>query len=532
MYWYTQRDNQDKLLQNMQTKLDRCRPAYPETSNKADVLKLQIDQTSKEKSKCCDRLMGADTKLLGHLGHFIDHQGDKLQSTYPRGVPSEELEARLGALRKSLHEQLYTRLKNDFTKSCDSIQIQFQNETSQLKASLQKEREKTSQLEKKLDHLQKDFGNLHKNQLSLTDDILRNSSARLALDIKVAGIGQKMTQLSRKVEDAIKDMATTEAVSIALEEFDDDLSAPAFGESAIPEQLGHGSLARTKTRRHLQLLGEEINGLKLSLQADSDREAPPCIRSLRMQIDTCTHTINTHSNQHKLMSEAVTSVEDSLKQISLTREMEAKAQPRSQPSTTKFSSQSEVDIGEIVDAKVQPSFASLTKNLNYAMQEKLNKVAQDLGAFIDKERIARGLAATKADEACAAVSNLHQEFIERNKAIRASICKLNEEVGHQGTQISLCNDMSASLDSQLQEMAKGAEENAEKFALQMQVVNAWQSNFTTKSLYQDISDHMTGTLSSSVMRKLASLTSRMEAIEGSMVLSGDGSPRKRKTPHK
>lgn len=525
MYWYMQRDHQDKKVKKMQNELDRCRPGYPETSNHADVLKLQMDQTSREKQKCCDRLNGADGKLLDHLVTFVDKQGERLLSTQNHGVKSEDVDSRLETLRGSLLEQFHTRLKEESGHLGNSVRSQLQEETAELKLSLEQEKERNDRLQTKMEEMEKALLTLEQRHTSLTEETLKNNSARLQLDGKLVAVGNKLTQLSGRIDGIMRNTVTTEALSSALEQFDSILSA--FDKSTVSEQWGFSKEAGMKTRRLLQTIVEDLNSVKLSLRSETPAASSQKVADLQNELNSCVNMVESHSKQHSSISETLKSIEDILKQVTLAQENDTGQ--RSLPGSP---SKAALEVDQILDQKFQPFSASIADRVKTMMQEKLNEVARDLGTFVNNERVAREHASAAAEDSLTIASTLRQDVDVLRDGVHASMWKLDCELGEQKKQIHWCNEGLASFDRRLQRTAAEGGDSVEKLELQLRVVNAWQSNFTTASLYQDITKHITDTLPLTMLQKINSVTSRLEAIEAYFKMNNDGTPRKRKTSHK
>ncbi|KHO02040.1 uncharacterized protein MAM_01041 [Metarhizium album ARSEF 1941] len=518
MYWYMQRDKQDKNLKKMQADLDRCRPGYSESSNYAEVLKLQIDQCVKEKRKTCDRLSGTDGKLLSHLTTFIDRQtGDALST---QAIGSEDVDARLKALQNSLDEKFRTYLKEASTKTNNDHRSQLRKETEGLHIGLEQEKQKSAKLQKHMEEMEQRLGSLDKRHLDLAEEAKNNKRAALHLDGKLTEFESKLNELSTKIDDLATNIVTSHALSKELSQFDTVVSASEDGNAAPLGDRWLNTSVGMKTRQRLQAVLDDVRFLKQSLKCESVDGAPQPIASLHKRLESCMDMVKLNSKEQLSISEAVQAIEATLKLTSFT--------------TSNDTGQNSTLIEQMIDQKVQPLFTSLKENLNHTMQGKLNQVAVDLGTFIDKERIAREGATTKADQSSADVSALRRDINVLKKSVSTSAEKLCQKISEQGKQVASCNERVASLESGLQRVSAEAETNIRKLELQLQTVNTRRSNVSTKGPNQDMTKHITNTtISPSSLQNISSLTSRLEAVEQQLNSHHvEGPPRKRKTAHK
>ncbi|KAG8419152.1 hypothetical protein J3459_011501 [Metarhizium acridum] len=527
MYWYMQRDKQDKNLKKMRAELERCR--YPESSNHSEVLKLQIDQWEKEKTKSCNRLSGTDGKLINHLAAFIDRRSRERPSKHGNAIRSEDVDARLNALQKALDAKFSACLEEAFTQIVNDNQLQLRKETEGLKIGLEEERQKSARLQKHIEELEQRLGSLDKRLPSFTEETLEDKSASLRSDGKLTELESKLNQLSKKMDDLATNMITSQALSGELGRFDTVVSA--FENPKGLEDWGSSpedAEAGMRTRRRLENVADEMHIMKLSLQCESVEGAPQSIAGLHKRLDSCMEMIHINSKEQMSTSQAVKAIQDALR---LT--LPAQTNDGGQRFPAKLASTHKTEIEEIFCQKVQPLSASLSQELKGMMQQKLTKVAHDLGSFIDKERIARESATAKAGQSLAEVSALRRDVGVLKDSVSTSVDKLDQKIGEQCKLVTSWCERLSSLDSGLQRVSKEAETNVQKLELQLQTVSAWQRNFTTKDLYRDIIKHITNNLPPGPLQNISSLTTRLETIEALLNnSSGDGAPKKRKAAHK
>lgn len=155
-----------------------------------------------------------------------------------------------------------------------------------------------------------------------------------------------------------------------------------------------------------------------------------------------------------------------------------------------------------------------------------------MGSFVDKERDQRRKTTSETEELGVILELLRQDVDKFKSEITASIEGLDKKIDQYYNEITLCSGSLASIASQLQDTKKQGKEDVDKLELQMQVVNDWQTNFTTMPLYQDIAKHVTNTLPPGTLKNIAALTSRVDAIEAKLAVNSNASEKKRKTSHR
>ncbi|OAA43795.1 hypothetical protein NOR_04370 [Metarhizium rileyi] len=510
MYWYIQRDNQDKKLKRTRTELESCQPGYPETSPHSEVLKLQIDKWSKEEKKICERLGGTDGKLINYLNAFIDKEEEHLRSTLGNAVRGDDVDARLKALHDTLDEKFRIRINEESAQIININQAQLLKETEGLKIGLQQEREKNAKLQKRMKQMEERLDSLSKKQ---QEESPRCNNVRQHPDLE-----SQLNTLSGKIDAMAQPAVTLTTLSKKLRRFDTIVSASEDAALAEDGDSQNNEPGR-ETRQCLQTIADELKSINLGLQ---------CIVGPHEQAGSCADIVGVNSKEQISMAAEVNSIQASR---SLTPLKQAKANDGEQCTSCYSSKQDKAQSEEMSDQKAQPLCASLKEALNDMMKEKLTGLASDLGAFIDKERVAREIAGNRADKALAAMSSLRQDVNMLKDEVTASMNKLDHKVDQQRKQVASCDDSLASLDSYLQRVSKEVKANAEKFELQLRVVNDWQASFTTKGLHEEFTRQITNNLPGSIWQKISTLTSRLETIEGRFPSIGDGTPWKRKKTH-
>ncbi|KAK2605959.1 hypothetical protein QQS21_003685 [Conoideocrella luteorostrata] len=524
MWWFMQCEQENKKEKKLRADQDRCPPGNSESTPLSDILSIQIEQSQKARKKCSDRINASDSKLLLGIGRFMEKQpACQSAAAQENGVKMDDLEDQLESFRRSFKASYDKHLEEEIVKVNDSFQS-LQKETTELKKCLAVEKQRNDKLEKRLEELEQKFDSQSKKQ----DNLIQAASSKDkdVIDKAVADVAEnseKLKHAHKRLDDLFFDFVNKEELANALRQFDDRASSYLDGTTSTGQEEA-GSAPGCKTRLCLQQLSDSFSRLESSPQQDVENSTLQCVITLQKKVEGFAETTQNQSEQNKLTSSALKSLEDSLSRMSsLYSEMNSVRNQPNNPSPAPTTSQSDVDD------KIQRLSASLKEDVKAMMQKRLAKVATDLGSFIDKERLEREKTSEKAEKSSATVQLLHQTVDQLRTLATASVGRLNGQVDQQARAIHSCNDSIAAFDSRLQHLARENAEYAEALAMQLQVVNTWQCNFTTKPLYRDIVEHINATMPTATVTQISLLNSRVDAIEG-LLKYDDGAMRKRKLP--
>ena len=497
LYWYMQRDTQDKRVKKGRADLERCASGPSEASNYADVLKSQLKQIEKERMKCYERVSLADGKLLATLASLLGKYGNtEMGATPSSGAQKEDI--------SQLSPLLQARLK--------VIQI----ESDQWRKDFERERERSNGLEKRLEALEGKFHALSQAQASTVPEPPRSGELVAANNDAITQATDQLRQLSQRLDDLTQASVTQETLRSALGKFDDVISSETPIDTAEVEQQSLESLAGSKAKRRLETMAKSIETIQttISREAETNTNTSPTVLDLQKQVTLYSETMQKHATQIASTAAAIASVETSLSDLS-TRFANAKAASNSQ---TGAHIKSEPGTEEPLDAKIR----SISASLEVSLKERLSKISKDLGAFIDKERQARKSATKRAEESLAVVELLREDI-----TVLKDDSSSFGTGGEHGKRLTKCEWNIANSDSLLQRMDRDIRSHFQAIAMQFEVVNSWQTNFSTKPLYRDIIAHITATLPTGTMKQLSTLTTRVDNLEG-QIRGGDLSSKKRK----
>ena len=161
------------------------------------------------------------------------------------------------------------------------------------------------------------------------------------------------------------------------------------------------------------------------------------------------------------------------------------------------------------------------------VQTLLNKLASGFGEIIDKERGRITVVEGKVVKTQEEVSAVQKTVAEVEPRVRNSTVALQTEVNNQNQNLSALHQNWNTTYSGLRYMDEMFKRQSEEVAMQIQCLNTWQTNFTTKDMYKSIVDHITATLPRGVEEQCRALSTRMSSLE-SRISINEGSPMKKR----
>ncbi|KAG5936144.1 hypothetical protein E4U53_000280 [Claviceps sorghi] len=530
----------------------RCAPGNPETAHYSDILRIQIERCQKTRKKWSDRMSMTDDKFMTGIVQLMErHAPHMLTSSGAtnNGVGNEKLDVKLESLRQtvdaSVKQGKQDQEENNKLSAATSVklsataaaQAKLSKETDELKKSLELERRRNDRLEKRLEDMEQKFNALIQKQDRLAREAASNSleSGKNMTDCSV-----QMKQMMQRLDAFSMNTVTRGELELALEQFDNVMASPAAAsytgrQEAEAQRLPSGH----KTRNYLRQLSTAVEHVKSSLGPNADGTVSQCIADLQDRVSSCAESTRSHSKQISIVSETLKALDQS---VSLLQSAAQQKQEQSPPTITTATttttplppiaspsplSASHAVSQQDVDIQMTRLAATLTEDVQKKMQEKLAKVAEQLGSFIDKERREREQASHKADASCSKVDALAQSVDELRKYTHDSYSKQDLMCDYLMNQLKQHKEGMASFDSRLQHVAMEHAQTADEVAMQLRVVNTWQSNFTTKPLYLDIVGHITKTLPNGLIKQVSVLASRVDAVE-SQLRMGEAATKKRK----
>ncbi|KAG5974384.1 hypothetical protein E4U58_003172 [Claviceps cyperi] len=573
MWWRVQFEHEKKREKKLTADRERCPPGNTETAHYSEVLQQQIEQCQKARKRFADRMNMAEDKFIAGIAQLVEGYAPGMlppSGLARSGVRDEEFDARLDNLRKALETSVKQRIQEnqEIKKAAVSTstnlsttsagQVKLQKETDELKKSLQSEKQRNDRLEKKLQDMEQRLDNMSQQQDKLAQDAAANkfSGKNKAED------SHKISQLMQKLDAISVNTITRRELKIALEDFDDAV-APSLDDASPTDGPEVQSLPNgNRTRQYLRNLSSALEEIKSSLEWQTGSEPPRCIADLQAQVSSCTDLTQSTSKQSAAISESLKALEVTMCALQSARQATGSQSllhplPQRPPQPTSAFTYTSTTMAHSSPTPPRQSFAAghavtqqdLDKQLTQQdldkqleefstkimdkLQAKVNRLAGRFGKYLDadrKERVEVGknteLALEKADLAFNKAESLGRGLEEFRVFVHEAIRR------HDGLSVRVLamlqqqNESLGSFSDRLQSLAGEHDRNQEEVALQLRVMNAWQSNFTTKPLYKDIVDEITRTLPNGVIKQVAMLNSRLGAVEGQ--LKGGEEPVKRR----
>ncbi|KAG5922755.1 hypothetical protein E4U42_005357 [Claviceps africana] len=536
----------------------RCPPGNPETTHYSDILRLQIERCQKTRKKWSDLMNTADDKLMAGIVQLMEsHAPHMLTSAEAAnsGVEKEKLDVKLESLRQTVDawvkqgkqdQEENNKLSASTTfklSATTAAQAKLSKETEELKKSLELERQRNDRLAKRLEDIEHKFNALSQEQDKLAQETASNS---LSCGENMTECSGKMKQVMQRLDAISVNTITRGELSSALEQFDNVMAPPADASyTGRQEAEAQGLPNGHKTRNYLRQLSTALDHVSSSLGGNADGAVPQCIADLQDQVSSCAESTQSQFKEILMISQSLKTLEESISCLESAAREKQKQSPALPPAPPPPSSTTTTPLlptppplplsashgvsQQDVDMQMTRLAATLTDSIQKNMQEKLAKVAEQLGSFIDKERREREQASHKADDSCSKVESLQQSVDELRKYTHDSSSKQDMMCDYLINQLKQHKEGMASFDSRLQHVAMEHAQTADEVAMQLRVVNTWQSNFTTKPLYLDIVNHITKTLPNGLIRQVAVLAARVDALESQLRMSEAATKRPRLT---
>ena len=161
------------------------------------------------------------------------------------------------------------------------------------------------------------------------------------------------------------------------------------------------------------------------------------------------------------------------------------------------------------------------------VQMLLNKLASGFGELIDKERGKITVVEGKVVKTQEKVSAIQKTVAEMEPRVMSSTAALQTEVNNQNHNLNALQHNWNATHTGLRYLDEMFKRQSEEVAMQIQCLNAWQNNFTTKDMYKSIVEHITATLPRGVEEQYGALSTRMNSLESRIAIN-EGSPRKKR----
>ncbi|KAG6025253.1 hypothetical protein E4U40_002781 [Claviceps sp. LM458 group G5] len=567
MWWRVQCEHEKKRERKLTADRERCPPGNTETAHYSEVLQLQLEQCQRARKIFAERMTTAEDKFIAGIARLVEGYAPGMlppSGLARSGVRDEEFDARLDNLRKALETSVKQRIQEnqEIKKAAASTstnlsttsagQVKLQKETDELKKSLQSEKQRNDRLEKKLQDMEQRLNRMSQQQ----DKLVQDTAANNLSGKNKAEDSHKMSQLMQKLEAISVNTISRRELKIALEDFDDAV-APSLDDASPTDGPEAQSLPNgNKTRQYLHNLSSALEEIKSSLDWQNGSEPPRCIADLQAQVSSCTDLIQSTSKQSAAISASLKALEATMSTMQSARQQTGSQQIESQqigsqpllhplpqrpPSASTSTRTAHLSptpprhaftAGHAVtqkdlDKQLKKLSTKLTEENRKRVKRKLLDVAKEFGGYMNTERCERVEAGKNTELALDKIESLGRSLEEFRVFVHEAIRRLDTLNGRVLATLHQQNEGLGSFSIRLQNLAGEHDRHQEEVALQLRVMNAWQSNFTTKPLYKDIVNEITRTLPNGVIKQVAMLNSRLGAVEGQLK-GGDESVKRRR----
>ncbi|GAO14250.1 hypothetical protein UVI_02001190 [Ustilaginoidea virens] len=520
---FVQYEQEGKREKKFQNDLSRCPPSSVESAPYVNILKHQVEQCQKNRKKYLEHINLLDSKFISASYKFLDkYVRSEEPVTQDNAVKREEVEARLEGFRAGLKSSFGKQL-DDAVDKIKSSQSTLESENRGLKRSLEEEKERNDRLERRLELLDQKLNTLSRAHSGLSTEV---ASQQGQMDSEMAKWTIEQKEVLGRLEWLSLNTVGKADVSETLKELDSMMSSDDSSRASKQSQ-NMDNAPGCKTRAQLRKLADTVESIKSILHSNEADSSLPMIQNVQRDIKDCAKDIKTQSTQCAQMSEAIRSLEASLRSDKHSR------QPASRASSASSNHKGPPDTTapDVMEERLQRLSDSLASHIKADMQLKLNKVATEIGSFVDKERCKTQEAADKAEKSQVEAQSLRRDVDQLKGDFSSFTAWSRSQLAALDTGMQVCNDALTNLDARLRDASKESAEHLQALAVQLQVLHAWQANFTTKPLYRDIVEHINATLPKGIPRQVSALTDRISALEGMRRQDDEAEWRKRKLQH-
>ena len=181
------------------------------------------------------------------------------------------------------------------------------------------------------------------------------------------------------------------------------------------------------------------------------------------------------------------------------------------------------------------------ENMERSMSSQLGKLAKDIGerlkcavdrflVIVNLETEERGALTERTKNTERSLESIQGETKEMKENIDEIIKQAKAVSSQYDGKLVTMHQRLTSEENQLQLMKAETKSTTDALLMQLQCLNSWQTQFTTKDLYKDIVKHIHDTLPSGLTKQLRSALARLDALQKTLHNGSEELPyKKRKT---
>lgn len=526
IFWWFNRDKSKKTYDKWDAKVKND-PSRPEFASIHQLAETSKKTASREITKFNDKIEMVDKKARYALVSFVEsverrrslgHQESSLQDG-ELGKRISEIEARLGTLES---------LKTNTNQTCTSdnpasrIASHYDLEIEELKNRVFEESKRNMALEEQVK--------------ALTTKLESMCEKDKRTDSQMNEIGEALTTLQQNGE----------SISMKLEE---SIKSQEKQITNLVTQLGNDAKAHI-TQNDLDVALRKIENLRAEAMTaiNSVRESLPEKRETEVEPSEDGPTIEEKLANFKSKFPSQDAMDQAFMQIAELK-IEVDSHAAAMKDHTEESNRIPMrkdmagDISRILTEldDLRKQTQDFKENMERSMSSQLGKLAKEIGerlksavdrflVIVNLETEERGALTERTKSTESNLESIQSEM----KGIKGNIDEIIKQAKAVSSQydgkLATMHQRLTSEETQLQLVKAETKSTTDALLMQLQCLNAWQTQFTTKDLYKDIVKHINDTMPSGLTKQLRSALARLDALEKTVHNGSDELPyKKRKT---
>ncbi|KAK7430561.1 hypothetical protein QQZ08_002853 [Neonectria magnoliae] len=556
--WMQKKESAEKRLEKLRADHERSGTKHVDFPSVVEMFQSQIKTATSDLITCTKQIFTIDERLKTEFGHLSPSQilpglagqtgaQEKQESATKEPVtkapsnsdkqPTQSRDPASESLKSQLDNEL-SLFKRNVEQSIRELKAQSENASkANRRLELENEKLKASQ-----DEMKRKFEQMEENFTKL-DQTYDGDQTKVnyRIDAMHEQVKAQMAAIASETKIKTESKVSDAQLEKAIKEQDDKVLSV---QGRLDPVLTDIKLLKTEISSQLAALEEKQASISKKVeQMPTMAEQNNALSDLKTHLSDQEFKIDFLGGKvTALQPLASDGISDKMKQV-----VDKVSKIQERLDLDKASANADSMTEEKVRAIIAPALVKVEKDIWPKLHQRLDKVAEGLGGFLDKERIAREATKSQvqelADQVMAqadritALTDQVKSLSQAVDGVKAEHERSKEAMETQnqirGRDDEFRNHNIASLRSQVdgmdQELKKGQE------ALQMQLLHlsTWMNNFNTRRLYSDIVNHITATIPNSVgisnqMRELENRLSMLESREDGDNQSG---MKKRKAPN-
>ncbi|CAM1503895.1 Fc.00g014860.m01.CDS01 [Cosmosporella sp. VM-42] len=475
-------------------------------------LKRRADELEAKHKTSATNNIGAMNKVRDNVRKFE-------QDTYEAKRRADEVNSKLTAFSENINSRITNHTSkitaqpghgildarvNDTLKNQDDKISSMLGEIKLLKDQVSQQRTLYDDAHRKLQSIETSVGSTKAGPGSTNSD-------------KFIEVQQKLEKLENQINDHDATLKSYDerynSLQISLSELQSRVAGMQAEYKKLVPDLKRLKLEADATRGKAMALMEDLNTLREDVETKLKKAKP-----LAHESRTATEKMELLLREMKTVqtfSESLIQQPKSQEQHAQTLEQKPETGTPSSIPTTQVDNggpyASMTDL-QAVSTEVEKFKVDMSTQVTSALKNSQMQVSNNsraIGAYLDREREARDALEANVTELSGKVSSLEQT-VETNKASHTESAKKLQDHMHQ---------MAHDIASQRQDITSARQEacqavgGIEAMQFQLNYFNNWRNNFSSKSLYKQIVDHILATIPAGIPAQMRNLAERMSKLE-------------------